>query len=166
MDLLHQSAVLDRSPIEAGLVVSVAILPTLATSRVAGAVRDRYGVRLPLTLTLAATTATLAAVGAATVLNSEVLLVAVMVMWGAVVPFIAVTARPAVMGAVPSEKHGQASGVNLSIQMLGGTIAIAVCSPLLLATGAFWPVFAVTAGLVAFAAAIAWRTVERAAPSI
>ncbi|RDH78208.1 MFS transporter [Mycolicibacterium moriokaense] len=162
---LYLQQVLDRSPIEAGLVVSVAILPTLATSRIAGTVRDRYGARLPLLLTLVVTAAAVAAVGAATVLNSEPLLIAVMVVWGAIMPFIAVTTRPAVMGAVPAEKHGQASGVNLSIQMLGGTIAIAVCSPLLVLTGTFWPVFGLTAAMVAFAAAVAWRTIDIPASS-
>ena len=39
-----------------------------------------------------------------------------MIVWGAVMPGIAVTARPALMGSVALEKQGQASGVNLSIE--------------------------------------------------
>lgn len=152
---------LGRSPIEAGVVVSVAILPTLMTSRLAGKVRDKHGARVPLTITLVVTAVAVAAVGVATVVGSQALIVAVLVVWGAIMPFIAVTTRPAVMGAVPATKQGQASGVNLSIQMLGGTVAIAVCSPLLILTGAYWPVFVVT-GLVTLAAAfVSWQMVER-----
>jgi hypothetical protein len=84
-----------------------------------------------------------------------------LIVWGAAMPGIAVPLRPALMGAVPATSQGQASGVNLSIQMLGGTIGIAVVSALLVATGAYWLVFAV-AGAVTFASAlIAWTTIER-----
>ncbi|MFY1599660.1 MFS transporter, partial [Micromonospora sp. WMMD737] len=154
---LQQS--LGQSPVMAGLVVSVAIVPTLITSRLAGAVRDRRGPRVPLVATLITTAVTVAAVGGATIAGNTALLIAAMVVWGAIMPFIAVTTRPAVMGAAPADKQGQASGVNLSIQMLGGTLAIAVCSPLLIATGAFWPVFAATAAVTLAAAAVAWRTI-------
>ncbi len=152
---------LGRSPIEAGLVVSVAIVPTLITSRLAGKVRDKRGARAPLTITLLVTAAIVVVIGMGTVVRSEALIVAVLVVWGAIMPFIAVTARPALMGAVPAEKQGQASGVNLSIQMLGGTVAIAVASPLLIITGAYWPIFVLTGIGVAAAALIAWRMIDR-----
>lgn len=150
---------LGESPVAAGLVVSAAIVPTLITSRLAGVVRDRHGPRVPLTVTLLTTAATLLVVGMATVIGNVPLLIAALLVWGAIMPFIAVTTRPAVMGAVPAAKHGQASGVNLSIQMFGGTLAIAVSSPLLVMTGAFWPVFAATATVTLLAAAVAWRTI-------
>lgn len=152
---------LGRSPIEAGLVVSVAILPTLITSRVAGKVRDKHGARVPLTATLLATAAIVVVIGIGTVVRSEALIVAALVVWGAIMPFIAVTARPALMGAVPTEKQGQASGVNLSIQMLGGTLAIALASPLLILTDAYWPIFVLTGIGLLGAALIAWRTIDR-----
>ncbi|MCX2933051.1 MFS transporter [Mycobacterium sp. CVI_P3] len=152
---------LGRSPVEAGLVVSVAIVPTLVTSRLAGKVRDRHGARVPLTVTLVATAVIVVLIGLGTVLRSEVLIVAVLVVWGAIMPFIAVTARPALMGAVPAEKQGQASGVNLSIQMLGGTVAIAIASPLLILTGAYWPIFLMTGACTLVAAVAAWRLIDR-----
>lgn len=67
------------------------------------------------------------------------------------------------MGGVPADKQGQASGINLSIQMLGGTLGIALASVLLTSTGLYWPVFILT-GLATLAAAIiAWAMVERPA---
>ncbi len=158
---LYLQHVLHRSPIEAGIVVSIAILPTLVTSRLAGRIRDAYGTRVPLTITLVVTAACVVTIGLGTRLESLWLIGAVLVVWGAVMPGIAVTARPALMGAVPAEKHGQASGVNLSIQMLGGTIAIAVCSTLLILTGSYWLVFLLTGLVTLGSAAVAWMMVER-----
>jgi EmrB/QacA subfamily drug resistance transporter len=160
---LYLQHVLGRSPIEAGVLVSIAIVPTLLTARIAGRIRDTHGARGPLTIALLVTAACVMAIGIGTVLRSEIVIGAVMIVWGAVMPGIAVTARPALMGAVPAEQHGQASGVNLSIQMLGGTIAIAVCGTLLVVTGSYWLVFLIT-GLCTLAAAFAARTlVERPA---
>ena len=115
---------------------------------------------MPLTATLLATAAIVVIIGIGTVVRSEALIVAVLVVWGAIMPFIAVTARPALMGAVPAEKQGQASGVNLSTQMLGGTVAIAIASPLLILTNAYWPIFVLTGIGVAGAAVIAWRMID------
>ena len=78
-------------------------------------------------------------------------------------PLIAVTARPALMGALPPDKAGQGSGINLSIQMLGGTIAIALGSPLVILADAYWPIFVLTGLATLGAAVVAWLMVERPA---
>ncbi|QUR65739.1 MFS transporter [Mycobacterium spongiae] len=158
---LYLQHALGRSPIEAGVVVSIAILPTLITSRLAGATRDKYGSRVPLTVALVITGVALSAIGLATSLHSEAAIVAVMVVWGATMPFIAVSARPALMGAVPAAKQGEASGINLSVQMLGGTVAIGVGSPLLILTGSYVLLFLLTGVLTLGVAAIAWSMIER-----
>ena len=158
---LYLQRTLGYSPVAAGAVISVAIVPTLITSRLAGKVRDGYGARVPLTIALVLTAAALIAIGLATIAHSAAVIVVVLIGWGAIMPLIAVSARPALMGAVPPEKHGQASGVNLSLQMLGGTLAVAVGSPVIILTGSYWPLF-VLAGLGTLGAALAaWRLVER-----
>jgi EmrB/QacA subfamily drug resistance transporter len=158
---LYLQRSMGMGPIQAGLVVSVAILPTLVTARLAGAVRDAHRAAAPITVALVLTAATLAVMGWGTAVGGEVLLVVVLIIWGAVMPFMAVIARPAVMGAVSAEKQGQASGVNLSIQMMGGTLAIALCTPLLFLTGAYWPVFVLTGALTLATAVVSWRLMER-----
>jgi len=158
---LYLQHVLHRSPIEAGILISIAILPTLLTSRSAGKARDTYGSRLPLAVALVVTAACIAALALAVQVESLWLIGAIMVVWGAVMPGIAVTARPALMGAVSSDKQGQASGVNLSIQMLGGTLAIAMSSTLLIVTESYGLVFAITAAMTLAGAFIAWAMVER-----
>ena len=158
---LYLQHVLGRTPVESGLLVSIAIVPTLLTSHIAGRVRDAKGARGPLTVALLVTAICVIAIGVGTVLRSEIVIGAVMIVWGAMMPGIAVTARPALMGAVALEKQGQASGMNLSIQMLGGTVAIAVCGTLLVVTGAYWLVFLITGLCTLAAAGAAWMLVER-----
>lgn len=160
---LYLQHVLGRTPIEAGLMVSIAILPTLLTSRIAGRIRDARGARGPLTIALLVTALCVMAIGVGTVLRSEIAIAAVMIVWGAVMPGIAVTARPALMGAVGPANQGEASGVNLSIQMLGGIIAIAICGTLLVVSGAYWLVFLITGLCTLAAAGAAWILVERPA---
>lgn len=135
------------SPINSGLLVMVGILPTLGTSFFAGKVADKYGSRKPLMLGFA--------------LNGlAVMLVAFLsffetfwaflplILWGATLPFCAIPARRALMGAVPKSKLGQSSGVNLTIQMVGGTIGIALCGGIIAATGAYWASFLLTGLLI------------------
>lgn len=154
---------LKRSPIEAGLTVTVAIVPTLITSRLFGLWRDRVGTRPPLLFALAVTALMILAIGYASVIDSYPLVIGALIVWGAVMPGIAVPLRPAIMGGVPADRQGQASGINLSIQMLGGTLGIALASVVLTGTGLYWPVFLLT-GLATLAAAIiAWAMVERPA---
>ncbi|MEM7021324.1 MAG: hypothetical protein AAF637_01900, partial [Pseudomonadota bacterium] len=85
--------------------------------------------------------------------------------WGAIMPAIAVCARAELMSAVPEAQRGQAGGVNLTIQMLGGTIGVAICGALLATTGSFPLVFLVTGGLVILSAWIAWLTFRPTAPA-
>lgn len=149
------------TPVESGLVLSLAIVPTLLTSRLAARIRDARGARVPLTIALLLTATCLAAMGLGTMTRSEALITASVIVWGAVMPGIAVTARPTLMGAVAQDKQGEASGLNLSIQMLGGSIGIAVCSMLLVVYGAYWLVFMVSALATVGAAGAAWTLVER-----
>jgi MFS family permease len=160
---LYLQRTLSRSAIYAGIVISVAIVPTLLTSRLAGKVRDRFGARLPLAIALVRTAIAVVAIGLSTIVDATAVIAYVLIGLGAVMPLIAVSARPALMGAVRPRKHGQASGVNLSLQMLGGTLAIAAGSPLLILTGSHWPLFVLT-GLGTFGAALAaWTLIERPA---
>jgi hypothetical protein len=76
-------------------------------------------------------------------------------------PFASVPARRALMGAVPKAQQGEASGVNLTIQMLGGTIGIALCGTLRLVTGEYASLFFMTGALLAATALIAWMSIER-----
>jgi MFS family permease len=142
-------------------VLLFAIVPTLATSYAAGSLADRLGSRPLLTVSLAVNGASLLVVAFAVGTGSDWLLVSALVVWGAALPVVAVPARRALMNAVPAEERGQASGINLTIQMLGGTIGIAICSALLLESGRFWPVFALTGAVTLATIVIVQAMIER-----
>ena len=158
---LYLQDVLHFSPIDAGLVVMVAVVPTLVTSLVSGRAADRFGSRRPLFIGLLLNGAALILVALATTADSVALIVAPLVVWGAMLPFIAVSARRALMNAVPKTQQGEASGVNLTVQMLGGTVGMALCGALLVATGTYWSMFLLTGALVFAVLVIAWFTIER-----
>ena len=104
-------------------------------------------------------------VALATTVHSVALLMAPLVVWGAMLPFIAISARRALMSAVPKDQQGEASGVNLTVQMLGGAVGMALCGALLVATGSYWSLFLMTGVLVFALLVVAWFTVERPAVS-
>ena len=158
---LYLQKALHLSPIDAGFVVLIAVLPSLVTSHFAGKFADRLGSRRPLLIGLLLNGSALSLVGIATAHGSVALIVPPLVVWGATLPFVAVSARRALMSAVPKTQQGQASGVNLTIQMLGGTVGMALCSTLLVATGNYWSLFLLTSALIFVVLVIAWFTVER-----
>ncbi|MCP4380022.1 MAG: MFS transporter [Hyphomicrobiales bacterium] len=134
-------------------------MPTLFTSLLAGKVADRFGSRLPLSIGLLVNATAL--VAWATTYDRYAVVVVPLVFWGATLPFIAVSARRALMSAVPEGQRGQAGGVNLTIQMLGGTIGMAIAGTLLATTGDYWLVFLVTSALLFLNLLLAWLMVER-----
>ena len=162
---LYLQEVMHASPIEAGFLILVAVLPTLATSLLAGKAADRFGSRMPLSIGLFINASTVGAVAVAMAYQSYALIVAPLIVWGATLPVIAVCARRALMGAVPEALRGQAGGVNLTIQMLGGTIGMALCGTLLATTGDYRLVFGVTSALLFVSLLIAVATIERHAAS-
>ncbi len=89
------------------------------------------------------------------------LLIPPLVIWGATLPFLYVPSRRAVMNAVPVEKKGQAGGINLTAQLLGGTIGMTLCGTLLATTGDFQMVFLVTAGITLAVFVLGWLFIER-----
>ena len=158
---LYLQEVLKETPIDAGLLVVIGVAPTLVTSFLAGKLTDRLGARRPLMAGLLLNGTALCLIGLATLYHDKALILAPLVVWGAALPFIAIPARRALMSAVPQPKRGQAGGVNLTIQMLGGTVGVALCSALLAASGHYASLFLMTGALVLLVLVVAWLTIER-----
>ena len=158
---LYLQDVLHDSPIEAGFIVLIAVLPTLLTSLFSGKSTDRFGSRRPLMAGLVFQGAALIVVGFGMIEASHGIIIVALIVWGAAMPFASVPARRALMSAVPKAQQGEASGVNLTIQMLGGTIGVALCSTLLVVTGEYGSIFFLTGALLFVVALVAWRLVDR-----
>ena len=129
--------VLGRSPIMSGVAVSLAILPTLGTSILCGKSTDRFGSRATLVRGVAVHGAAVLLLALATTQQSFLLALAPLILWGASMPSIAIPVRRIQMNAVPEDKRAQASGINMTIQMLGGSFGLAVCSALVTETDSY-----------------------------
>ena len=158
---LYLQDVLHMSPLNAGFVLLAAAVPTLFTSIPAGQLADRFGARWLSLGGLFLNGTALFWIGFAISLERVGLLVPLLVIWGATLPFLYAPTRRAVMNAVPEEKQGQASGINLTAQLLGGTIGMAVGSTLLATTSDFRLVFLFAGGLSVVALMTGLFTIER-----
>ncbi|MEM7445627.1 MAG: MFS transporter [Pseudomonadota bacterium] len=156
---LFLQQVLERSAIGAGLGVLAAVVPTLLTSYLSGRLTDRFGSRRPLLIALVANGVAVLGIAFGAYQSSYGWMVAPLILWGISLPFIATTSRHALMSAVPQDHQGEASGVNLTIQMLGGTIGMALCSTVMLITQSFALVFVMTGVLLLLTFFIAWLMV-------
>jgi EmrB/QacA subfamily drug resistance transporter len=152
---------LDRSAIEAGLGTLAAVVPTLLTSYLSGRATDRFGSRRPLLIALLVNGLAVLGVAYGAFQMSYGWMIVPLIAWGISLPFIATTSRRSLMSAAPQTQQGQASGVNLTIQMLGGTVGMALCSTVLLVTGSYGLLFAMTGGLLFLTLIAAWLLVER-----
>lgn len=153
--------VLGKSPMISGAAVSLAILPTLGTSVLVGKAADRYGSRRVLMTGAACHGAAILLLAIAASYQSFALAVVPLVLWGASMPSLAIPVRRVQMNQVPQHKHGQANGINLTIQMLGGCMGLAICSAFLSETHSYAWLFALV-GLATLAVVpIAGRTIER-----
>lgn len=147
-------------PVAAGALVATAVLPTLLTSVLAGRVADLFGSRLPLVSGLALNGAALILSGIVMQHGDYQALAWILPVWGATLPFLAVTSRRALMSSAPPELRGQAGGVNLTIQMLGGTIGVALASTVLAGGHTYGLLFIATGLVTVSTVAGAWATIR------
>ena len=154
------------SPILSGVAVSLAILPTLGTSVLVGKLTDRYGSRITLVRGAAVHGAAILLLAMATLQQNYLLALVPLILWGASMPSIAIPVRRVQMNAVPKHKHAQASGINMTIQMLGGSLGLAICSALLAETHSY-PLLFIVVGLATIAIVpLGLRTIERGKPAL
>lgn len=133
------------SPVTAGL----ALLPTVAvlplTTVVIGRCADRFGARIVVLIGIAAVAVSVYWMAVASSLQSYWLLLPALLLVGCFAPAMFGPSRKAMLHAVPVDHHAQISGVSVTAQMLGSTLAISVGSVLLSMTGLSWSVFLVMA---------------------
>lgn len=100
-------------------------------------------------------------IGFAIVWDNYWVLLPALLIWGAASPFLFMPPQRAIMNAVPVSKQGQAGGIAMTSQLLGGTIGMAVCGTLFVMTKDFRVVFLATAALMLAVLLIGWFAIER-----
>lgn len=151
---------LGLSPILSGVVLSMAIVPTLRTSVLVGRFTDEHGAKKTLIYGVAIHGVAVAVLAVATMTDSLWLALVALLVWGASMPSIAIPTRRQQMNLVPKEKHAQAGGINLTLQFFGGCLGLAFCSALITETNSFPLLFGIVALTTLFCVRIAQRNIE------
>ena len=158
---LYFQEVLKCSPLMAGVALLPTVAPQIVTAPLAGRSADRYGARWPSILGVLAMAVGLVIITIAMTWESYVLMFWGLLSWGLSQAFVFVPPQRAVMNSVPPQKQGQAGGITMTMQLLGATVGMAVCSTLFSMTSNYQVVFAATAIFTAIVLVIAWLTIER-----
>ena len=121
---------LEISPLAAGALLLAGIAPSLPLSLLVGRLDRRLGLRRTILAGLTVTALGQVCLVLGVVLDRMPLFVAGLVLWGLTLPTHFVPPRRAVMNIVRPDQQGQTGGINLTGQLLGGTLAIALMSAL------------------------------------
>lgn len=162
---LYLQDILKMSPLAAGLALLPAVAPQIVTATLAGVAADRFGARWPSLIALMAMGGGLCVIAVAIAVESYTVMFPGLLAWGLSLAFLFVAPERAVMNAVPPVKHGQASGIALTSQLLGATIGMALCSTLFVSANAFAVVFWVNAAVTGVVFVVGWLTIERPHPA-
>ncbi|MEM7225229.1 MAG: MFS transporter [Pseudomonadota bacterium] len=158
---LYFQDVLKMSPFVAGLALLAGVGAIPIISAPTGRLVDRIGARHVALGALALATCGQLWIAILANAHSYIVLAPALFFWGASNAAMFIAPRRAVVNALPPEEHGEAGGVTVTAQLLGGTVGIAVASTLYAATGDFMTVFLAPAVVSAVVLFIAWRGLER-----
>lgn len=144
---LYLQKILGMNPLIAGTALLASAVPTLLTAAQVGRLADRISARRLTLIGLLASGAALIWIALTLDFRSYVLLLPAMIVWGVCQNLLFIPMLRAVMSAVPATDRGQAGGISMSSQLIGGTVGMTVCSTLFAASSDYRLVFLVTGAL-------------------
>ncbi|WP_420586757.1 MFS transporter [Ruegeria sp.] len=142
---MYFQTVVGLSPLMSGVALLPAVVPPVLTAAFAGKAADLYGTRLPSLGGVLGTLIGLIFMAIGMQAGVNLFVYAGLLLSGTAISFLFVPPQRAVMMSVPMGMQGQAGGIVLSSQLLGGTFGMAICSTTYAMTGSFQSVFWVTA---------------------
>ena len=149
------------SPLVAGIALLPVFLLLPVSTVLIGRYADRYGARIVMLTGIAVIGASAFWMALATDTDSYWLLLPALLLIGGFAPSMFGPSRKAMLRALPADHHAQISGISVSAQMLGSTLAISIGSVLLATTGATWPIFLVMGVVLAVLWIIAHAWLDR-----
>ncbi len=153
---LYLQHVLNMGALEAGVAILWAAAPVIIMAVTVGKLTDKWGERRPALFGLVINIAAFVWIVFLADGSSFWWLMPGFLVMGIAVSFFFVPPMRAVANALPDEKQGQAGGIMLTGQLLGGTMGMTVLGIVLVMTGDFQIVFATTVGLNIVVAVLAW----------
>ena len=152
---------LGLSPFMAGVALIPAMLPSLFASLAVGHFADRFDARKLSLIGLILNAAGMIWLAVFVHLDSYWLLIPALIAWGCALPFHFVSTRRAIVNTVPVEKLGQSGGLTMTMQLLGGTVSMAISGTILAATGRFDVLYWLAGGLMALVAVSGFLRLRR-----
>lgn len=128
-------------PFWAGLALLPAVVPTTFAAPLAGKLSDERGTRWPALAGLVFITGGLSLIAAGMMFETLATIFVGFAFFGAAVSLMFVPSQRAVTMSVPPHMQGQAGGIVLSSQLIGGTLGMALCSTILAVTSSHAAVF-------------------------
>lgn len=160
---MYFQAKVGLSPLMSGVALLPAVAPPMLMATFAGKAADRHGTRAPSLWGVSGTLIGISAMAIGMGLGVTLLVYAGLLIWGIAVSYLFVPPQRAVMMSVAPQMQGQAGGIVLSSQLLGGTMGMAICSTIFATTGAFAAVFWATAAVAALVLIYGYLALERPA---
>ena len=146
---LYFQAKLGLSPFLAGLAILPTVLPQPFLAAPTGMAVDRMGSRIPTLIGVGIAVVAVVWFAAVIPLGNYWLVLPAFLLWAVAMPFLFIAPQKAIMTSVTPEHQGQAGGIIISSQMLGGTIGMAVASAVFSSTNSYQAIFIVVAVLAA-----------------
>ncbi|WP_310619069.1 MFS transporter [Flexibacterium corallicola] len=136
------------NPLWGGLAMLPAFIHLPLTSIWCGRISDRWPERKLALSTLAISVITLTLIGVAAYFKSYWLFIPGLILWGVAFPFHFVPSRKAVVESVTRDEVGQASGICLASQLVGGAVYVSYASAVLSLFESYTLLFVSTGGLL------------------
>lgn len=149
------------SPVVAGLALLPVFLLLPVSTVLIGRYADLYGARIVMLAGIAVIGVAAFWMALASDVGSYWMLLPALLLIGSFAPSMFGPSRKAMLRALPKDHHAQISGISVTAQMLGSTLAISVGSVLLAATGATWPIFLVMGVMLTALWAVAYVWLDR-----
>ncbi|GHB24056.1 MFS transporter [Pseudovibrio japonicus] len=138
---LYFQQTLGFAPFIAGLALMAAVTMNVMTAGLGGLCTDRFGVRVPNMLGLLTMSGSLLWITALISADNYWLLFPALLAFGASLPLLFLPAMKSALDSVETSKKGQASGVMITSQMLGGTVGMSISSSIFIFTMSYEFVF-------------------------
>ncbi|SFK01609.1 drug resistance transporter, EmrB/QacA subfamily [Pseudovibrio ascidiaceicola] len=135
------------APFFAGLALMSAVVMNAATAGLSGVCVDKFGVRTPAMWGLLVLSSSTLWLTAFISRDNYWLLLPALLAWGAAMPLLFLPSMKSSVDSVELTHKGQASGVMITSQMLGGTIGMSVSSSIFLFTESYEYVFGTAAAV-------------------
>ncbi|MEM6462075.1 MAG: DHA2 family efflux MFS transporter permease subunit [Pseudomonadota bacterium] len=140
---LYFQSRLGLSPFLAGLAILPTVLPQPFLAAPVGIAVDRMGNRTPTMIGVGLAVLAVASFAIVIPTNNYWLILPSFLIWALAMPFLFIAPQKAIMTSVPPQNQGQAGGIIMSSQMLGGTIGMAVASLAFSMSNSYQAIFAI-----------------------